>query len=62
MKQPLEFAPLLIAAVAGALILTLVVSQFDTSNTNRTNTTFYMLTGLGVGAAVQLTVRVLGVS
>ena len=55
MKNPFELLPLIVAAIAGGIFLTLA----EESSTSM-QTTF--LTGAAIGVAVQITVRVTGVS
>lgn len=58
MKQP-NLNSTLIAGLVGALLLALVVTLFDTSNTKQS---LYAFFGFLVGAGTQIGVRLAGVS
>ncbi len=59
MKHPFELAPLLVAAVAGAVILYVIANS---QPNNAETSTSWLLLGAITGVGVQLAVRVTGVS
>lgn len=58
----LDLTSLLVAGMAGALLLLLVIELFDTTNNNRTNYASYLLYGFVVGMGVQVAERFTGAS
>jgi len=60
--RKLDLKSLIVAGVAGAILLVILITQFDTDNQNRTNTKLYLILGFVLGAGVQVIERLTGAS